>query len=455
MFSSGAIGTIDTATRFPIRLLESGPAAGALATAYYGGLIALSDLMSFDMGGTTAKLCVIDKGEPLTANDFEVDRVYRFKRGSGLPVKVPVIEMIEIGAGGGSIARIDSLGLLKVGPDSAGAEPGPVCYGQGGTEPTVTDADLVLGYLDPEFFLGGRMRLDRAAAERSIQERIADPLKLSVAEAAWGIHQIVNESMANAARVHAIERGKDPRAFPLFAFGGAGPVHAYRVAEVLHSPAMIAPFGAGVTSTVGFLAAPLAFDFVRTSYGRLDHLDWTSVNEIYDEMEANGRSILRESGVAEADITIQRSADFRYVGQGYEVRVPVPAGALSEPSGPQMVTAFEDVYRRLYGREGPAVGVEIVNWRLLATGPRPDLRVQPDGVEAGGAEMARKGERPVYHPEYGEHRSTPVYDRYRLGPGTSFAGPAIVEEHESTVVVGPGGTVSIDRYRNLRVDLGE
>jgi N-methylhydantoinase A len=172
-------------------------------------------------------------------------------------------------------------------------------------------------------------------------------------------------------------------------------------------------------------------------------------------MEANGRSILRESGVAEADITIQRSADFRYVGQGYEVRVPVPAGALSEPSGPQMVRAFEDVYRRLYGREGPAVGVEIVNWRLLATGPRPDLRVQPDGVEAGGAEMARKGERPVYHPEYGEHRSTPVYDRYRLAPGTSFAGPAIVEERESTVVVGPGGTVSIDRYRNLRVDLGE
>jgi N-methylhydantoinase A len=455
MFSSGAIGTIDTATRFPIRLLESGPAAGALATAYYGGLIGLSDLMSFDMGGTTAKLCVIDKGEPLTANDFEVDRIYRFKRGSGLPVKVPVIEMIEIGAGGGSVARIDSLGLLKVGPDSAGAEPGPVCYGQGGTEPTVTDADLVLGYLDPEFFLGGRMRLDRAAAERAIQERIADPLKLSVAEAAWGIHQIVNESMANAARVHAIERGKDPRAFPLFAFGGAGPVHAYRVAEVLHSPAMIAPFGAGVTSTVGFLAAPLAFDFVRTSYGRLDHLDWTSVNEIYDEMESNGRSILRESGVAEADVTIQRSADFRYVGQGYEVRVPVPAGALSEPSGPRMVKAFEEVYRRLYGREGPAVGIEIVNWRLLASGPRPDLRLQPDGVESGGPDAARKGKRPVYHPEYGEHRATPVYDRYRLAPGTSFAGPAIVEERESTVVVGPRGTISIDRFRNLRVDLGE
>jgi N-methylhydantoinase A len=457
MLSSGGIGTVETATTFPIRLLESGPAAGALATAYYGGLTGASDLMSFDMGGTTAKLCVVEKGQPLTASDFEVDRVYRFKKGSGLPVKVPVIEMIEIGAGGGSIARIDAMGLLKVGPDSAGAEPGPVCYGRGGTEPTVTDADLILGYLDPAFFLGGRMQLDLAATERAIQEKIAGPLGIGVPEAAWGIHQVVNESMANAARVHAVERGKDPRSFPLFTFGGAGPVHGFRVAEILHAPAMIAPFGAGVTSTVGFLAAPLAFDFVRTAYGRLDELDWAGVNGIFEEMEASGRRILLESGVAEADISFARSADVRYIGQGYEVRVAIPAGVVSVDSRGALVEGFEEVYKQLYGRVGPSVGLEVMSWRLVVSGPRPELRLRVDGAEGGSSdpEDARKGERLVYHPEHGEHRPTPVYDRYRLAPGARFDGPAIVEERESTVVIGPRGRVTIDEFRNLRVDLGE
>jgi len=453
MLSSGGIGTVDTATRFPVRLLESGPAAGALATAYYGSLSGVSDLMSFDMGGTTAKLCLIEKGEPLTASDFEVDRVYRFKRGSGLPVKVPVIEMIEIGAGGGSIARIDAMGLLKVGPDSAGADPGPVCYGQGGTEPTVTDADLMLGYLDPNFFLGGKMQLDQAAAERSIQERIARPLGVSVPEAAWGIHQIVNESMANAARVHAIERGKDPRSFPLFAFGGAGPVHGYRVAEILHAPAMIAPFGAGVTSTVGFLSAPLAFDFVRTSYGRLDDLDWASANDIFTEMERSGRQVLLASGVPLSAISSARSADMRYIGQGHEVRVPVSPRPLSAESRTELIEAFERVYKQLYGRIGPAVGLEVMSWRLVVSGPRPELRLRADGAVPGPVEAARKSERPVYDPEYGDYRPTPVYDRYRLGPRATFRGPAIVEERESTVVIGAGARVSIDELRNLRVEL--
>ena len=453
MLSSGGIGTIETATRFPIRLLESGPAAGALATAYYGAMTGAADLMSFDMGGTTAKLCVVEKGQPLTAHDFEVDRKYRFKKGSGLPIKTPVIEMIEIGAGGGSIARIDALGLLKVGPDSAGAEPGPVCYGRGGTEPTVTDADLILGYLDPAFFLGGRMKLDLAATDRAIKERIADPLGISVPEAAWGIHQVVNESMANAARVHAIERGKNPRAFPLFAFGGAGPVHAYRVAEILHAPSMISPYGAGVTSTVGFLAAPLAFDFVRTSYGQLDELDWASVNTIYAEMEANGRAILLGSGVAEAEISYERSADVRYVGQGYEVRVPLPAGTLGEESRAALVEAFETVYKQLYGRIGPNVGLEIMSWRLVVSGPRPTLRLRAEGPDSGTAEQALKGARRVYHPEWREYRESPVYDRYRLAPGATFVGPAIVEERESTVVIGPDARCTIDELRNLRVDL--
>src|SRR5579871_897870 len=280
MLSSGGIATLETAVAFPIRLLESGPAAGALAAASYGMACGRADLVSFDMGGTTAKFCVISGGQPLIAQEFEFDRVYRFKKGSGLPAKIPVIELAEIGAGGGSVARVDSLGLLKVGPDSAGADPGPVCYGRGGTEPTVTDADLLLGYLDPDFFLGGRLRLDRAAAERAITTRIAEPLGLSPVRAAWGIHQLVNEGMASAARVHAIERGKDPRSLPLFAFGGAGPGHGFGVARVLHSPQLIVPFGAGVTSAFGFLTAPLAFDFVRSFLTQLDGTDWQHVNAI-------------------------------------------------------------------------------------------------------------------------------------------------------------------------------
>jgi N-methylhydantoinase A len=263
----------------------------------------------------------------------------------------------------------------------------------------------------------------------------------------------VNESMANAARVHAIERGKDPRSFPLFAFGGAGPGHGFRVAEILHAPAMIAPFGAGVTSTVGFLTAPLAFDFVRTAYGRLDELDWAGVNAIFEEIEASGRQILLDSGVPEPQITYARAADFRYIGQGYEVRVPVPNGRLSEQSRPELIASFERVYRQLYGRPGPDVGVEIVNWRLIVSGPRPEVRLSPDEVAAGGVEDARKGERPVYHPEYRDFRPTPVYDRYRLAPGAIFSGPAIVEERESTVVVGPRGRITVDEFRNVRVDL--
>jgi N-methylhydantoinase A len=455
MLSSGGIGTIETAARFPIRLLESGPAAGALATAYYGQTAGYGDLLSFDMGGTTAKLCVVESGQPLTATEFEVDRVYRFKRGSGLPVKIPVIEMIEIGAGGGSIAHLDSLGLLKVGPESAGADPGPVCYGRGGTKPTVTDADLVLGYLDPSFFLGGRMQLDLAAAERAIATQIAKPLGMSVTDAAWGIHQVVNENMANAARVHAIERAKDPRSFPLFCFGGAGPVHGYRVAEILHTPAMIAPFGAGVTSTVGFLSAPLAFDFVRSAYGRLEDMDWESANEIFAAMEQEGRAVLTASGVAPEQISYSRSADMRYVGQGHEVRVPVPGGSLGAKRRDELGEAFDQVYQQLYQRAGPAVGLEIVNWRLVVSGPRPHLRLAGGQGGSANADEALKGHRRAYVHEARDYQEVPVYDRYRLAPGAALHGPAIVEERESTVIVGPRGRVSIDELRNLRVDFDQ
>ncbi|MGB7946401.1 MAG: hydantoinase/oxoprolinase family protein, partial [Candidatus Binatia bacterium] len=315
MLSSGGIATSETAARFPVRLLESGPAAGALAAAQAGALCGHRDLLSFDMGGTTAKLCVIEDGQPLKTHEFEVDRVYRFRKGSGLPVRIPVIDMIEIGAGGGSIARLDSLGLLKVGPESSGAEPGPVCYARGGTEATVTDADLVLGYLDPNYFLGGRMTLELDRARQALA-RLAEPLRMNVEQAAWGVHQIVNENMANAARAHLGERGKDPRRMPLYAFGGAGPVHGYRVAEILRLPALISPFGAGVGSTFGLLAAPLAFDFVRSAYSRLDQQDWGLANELLDVMAEEGRKVLQGSGLQAAEISYQRTADMRYVGQG-------------------------------------------------------------------------------------------------------------------------------------------
>lgn len=453
MLSSGGIATVNTAVRYPVRLLESGPAAGALAATAYGQAAGQPNLLSFDMGGTTAKICVIEQGRPLIAHEFEVDRIYRFKKGSGLPIKIPVIEMIEIGTGGGSIARLDSLGLLKVGPDSAGAVPGPACYGQGGIEPTVTDADLILGYLDPAYFLGGRMPLDVEGARQAIKTRIADKLRLAVEEAAWGIHQIANENMANAARVHALERGKDPHRFPLFAFGGAGPVHAYRIALALGSPALLMPLGAGVTSTVGFLSAPLAFDFVRSWPGRLDSLDWARANSLLAEMEAEGQTLLAASGVPAEAITHRREADMRYVGQGHEIRVPLPAGLLEATHAPALLSAFETVYRELYERLGPPVPVEILNWRVVSAGPKPDLRLQVTSATGGEVSTALKGERPAYFPETRGFISTPIYDRYRLTAGATFAGPAIVEERESTVIVGPGGRCRVDEHHNLVVAL--
>jgi N-methylhydantoinase A len=404
------------------------------------------------MGGTTAKISVIDQGRPLIAHDFEVDRIYRFKKGSGLPIKIPVIEMIEIGTGGGSLARVDALGLLKVGPDSAGSTPGPVCYGRGGVEPTVTDADLLLGYLDPHYFLGGRMTLDVEAARQAIQRQIATPLKISVEEAAWGVHQIANENMANAARVHTLERGKDPRRFPLFAFGGAGPVHAYGIAKALGSPALLAPLGAGVTSTVGFLAAPLAFDFVRSWRGQLHTLDWAHANALLADMEAEGQSLLEASGLPASAITHRRQADMRYVGQGHEIRVPLPIGQLDETHRPTLLAAFERVYRERYERLGPPVPVEVINWRVLSSGPRPDLRLQVQQHSRGDAQAAIKGQRPAYFPEANGFVATTIYDRYRLAPGACFAGPAIVEERESTVMVGPRARCWVDEQHNLVVE---
>jgi N-methylhydantoinase A len=451
MLSSGGIATRETSSRFPVRLLESGPAAGALAAAQAGLRTGHRDLLSFDMGGTTAKLCVIDGGQPLKTHELEVDRVYRFRKGSGLPVRIPVIDMIEIGAGGGSIARVDSLGLLKVGPDSAGADPGPVCYGLGGTEPTVTDADLVLGYLDPNYFLGGRMKLDLDGTRKALA-RIGEPLRLSAEQVAWGIHQIVNENMANAARAHLGERGKDPRRMPMYAFGGAGPVHGFRVAEILRLPALISPFGAGVGSTFGLLAAPLAFDFVRSAYSRMDQLDWRLANSLLDEMEEEGRKVLQSSGLSAGEITCQRSADMRYIGQGHEVSVALPDSVLTAADLGRVTTAFENVYEELYGRKGPDVALEVINWRLLASGPQPDLNLNFPRALAANKD-ARKGSRRAYFPERGGYVETAIYDRYALQPGMSFAGPAIVEERESTLIIGAGVQAQVDGRLNVVVEL--
>ena len=471
MQSSGGTALPPLARRLPVRLVESGPAAGALAAAQAARERHEPKLLSFDMGGTTAKACVIDDGVPLVGREFEVARADRFKKGSGLPIRVPVIELIEIGAGGGSIARVDRMGLLKVGPDSAGADPGPACYTLGGRHPTVTDADLLLGYLDAEFFLGGRMRLDREAAHRVVGEHVARRLGLDVTGAAWGIHRVVNENMAAAARIHGIERGRDLRQYPLFAFGGAGPVHCWQVAKILKVPRILIPFGAGAMSAYGLLAAPLAFDFVRTGRQRLDRADWPAINRLFAEMEEEGRALLARAGVAPADIHISRIAEMRHAGQGHEVECAMPLGALSTESLPTITASFENAYRALYHRLPHGVPIEALNWRLTVSGPQPSTGlsrrsepgralIRPPSDHAGrtaptttGSARATKGARQAYFAEVGGFVETPIYDRYALHAGAEFAGPAIVEERESTAVVGPGARCRVDDGFGLVVEI--
>ena len=452
MLSNGGITSCSIAGEYPIRLIESGPAAGALAAVFYGAGKKLDRVISFDMGGTTAKICLIDHGKPLLTTDFEAARVYRFKKGSGLPLKVPVIEMIEIGAGGGSIARVDKLGLLKVGPNSAGAEPGPVCYDRGGEEPTVTDADLVLGYLSPDYFLGGKMRLNLEKAKGAIEDKIARPLKVDLLRAAWGIHQVVNENMANAARIHLVEKGRDPRDYNLIAFGGAGPVHAYRVAERLKLKTLVCPLAAGVTSAFGMLTAPLAFDFVQSYVTSLSELDFAVLERVYADMEKRGRDLLAAAGV-EGEIALTRSADMRYLHQGFEIRVPLPSSRLTKDDLSALRRAFAEEYERLYKRLNPGVEIEVVNWRLVASGPQPQITLRPPEVAGRSLAAARKGERLVYLPEHNGFVPCSVYDRYLLPVGATFSGPAIVEERECTVVIGPGAQASVDEEQNLVITL--
>jgi N-methylhydantoinase A len=450
MLSSGGISTVDTARRFPVRLLESGPAAGVLAATFYGEVVGEQSLVSFDMGGTTAKMCLIKGGRPTMTSTFEVARVHRFKRGSGLPVRIPAIELIEIGAGGGSIARLNELGLLKVGPDSAGADPGPACYGFGGTAPTVTDANLLLGYLNPAYFLGGRMTLDPAAAERAIAAAIAGPLGVDPVVAAHGIHQVVNESMIAATRIHVAERGADPRRLQLMAFGGAGPIHAHQIARALKMRGYIIPASAGVTSALGFLTAPASFDFARSFVARLTPDLLPALDAIYAELEAEGRAMLREAGIPEGEMRFLRQADLRHVGQGHEIPLPLPFPLLAEVDlDATLRPYFYDYYAGIYGHAHRHLALELITCRLTATGPRPRVALREFQDEGRPAGAAIKGERPAYFAELGGFVAAPVYDRALLAAGMAFDGPGIVEEQDSTAVIGPGARVAIDRFANL------
>ncbi|MBV8165724.1 MAG: hydantoinase/oxoprolinase family protein, partial [Alphaproteobacteria bacterium] len=449
MLSSGLLTTADQARRFPTRLIESGPAGGVMLAARFARLTGRSNLIAVDMGGTTAKAALIHDGEVPVAREFEVARLDRFKRGSGFPVRTPCVEIEEIGTGGGSIAWIDRLGQLQVGPRSAGSAPGPACYGSGGAEPTVTDADLVLGYLDPDYFLGGEMTLDRAAAARAIESRIAQPLGLTLEQAAWGIHRVANEEMANAFRIHAMEQGRDPARYALLCFGGAGPVHAHGVARLLRSPAIISPALAGVASSLGFLVAPVASESARSYVARLDRLDWSHLNALLGELEAAGRRFVADAGIDPSAVTVTRSADMQYVGQMHDIAVPVPAGVLGPADAARLRDAFQARYGELFQRT-VALPVEALTWRVTVSAAAPEIDLARHIAGAGG--VARKGERPAYFEEARGTVATAVYDRYRLRPGDRIDGPAIIEERESTLVVGPGSRVTMDAYGSLIVD---
>jgi N-methylhydantoinase A/oxoprolinase/acetone carboxylase beta subunit len=450
MLSSGGITSVETAVANPIRLVESGPAAGALVSAFYGERMGRRNLISFDMGGTTAKICLIKDGRAAMASTFEIARVHRFKKGSGLPVRVPSIELVEIGAGGGSIARVDDLGLLKVGPESAGSSPGPACYGFGGERPTVTDANLLLGYLNPDFFLGGRMSLDVAAAERAV-ESVGAKLGLDRTATANGIFQVVNESMISATRVHVAERGEDPRKYMLVAFGGAGPVHAHAIVKALKLPGFICPRSAGVASALGFLTAPIAFDFARSFITRLDRIDLAALDRTYAAMEDEAHAVLDTAGVPRDDVQLVRSADLRHVGQGHEITVELPEGAAAdgEAALDAITKAFYVEYERLFGHAHPDVAVEILTCRVRASGPVPTVDLETPPADPSSADRARKGSRPVFFTDAGDFVETGVYDRATLAPGATIDGPAIVEEVDCTVVVPPGMRADVDGDRNL------
>jgi N-methylhydantoinase A len=448
MTSGGGLTTFDTAKRLPIRLVESGPAGGAILASHIAAQCGLDRLMSFDMGGTTAKICLIDGGVPQKSRLFEVDRQYRFAKGSGLPLRIPVIEMVEIGAGGGSIASIDAARRIAVGPESAASSPGPACYGIGGTEPTVTDADLLLGRIDPENFAGGNIRLAPDLAQKAVARAIAARTGLDVVTAAFGIAEIVEENMAGASRVHAVERGKTLTDRTMVAFGGAAPLHAARVAEKLGISEVIVPSGAGVGSAVGFLRAPIAFELVRSRYMRVGDFDHRIVNALFDEMAREAHAEVRR-GAPDSELVETRTADMRYCGQGHEVVVTLPARPLHAQDAALLRDMFEHSYRQLYARIIPGLDIEALSWTLaVSTRSTPPAPVR---AAARAAPPAPAGMRRVFDPLREAFIDMPVYRREALKPGAEIAGPALIAEAQTTTFVTARFSASIDALGYIRL----
>lgn len=451
MLSSGGITSVETAREFPVRIIESGPTAAVIASQHYGKMFNIKDMFCFDMGGTTAKSCLIQRGQAGLVSTFEVGRVQRFKKGSGLPIQVPVVDLMEIGAGGGSIAKISKLGLLQVGPQSAGADPGPACYARGGKEPTVTDADLVLGYLNPEYFLGGTMALDKDTASEAIEEKVAKPLGTSMTEAAFGIHDLINETMAAAAKTHIAEKGGNPNIVTIAAFGGAGPVHAYGLARKIGAPRVIIPPLAGVGSALGFFTAPIAFDLSRSRRVTLETADFKSIEKLFEDLEKEGAAIL-QGQAKEQPVIYERTLNMRFVGQGSETDLAIETRPFYEWKKQDIRDLFDAAYKQLYGRTYPETPVEFVTFKVRVSLPDRPFHIPPMEQKQGSLEDCAKGERMAFSVIKKDFIPFKVYDRPRLFPGARIEGPAILEEKESTIIVGEDAGCEVDEYGFVRID---
>ena len=443
MTSGGGLTAFETAVRFPIRLVESGPAGGAILASRIAAECGLDRVVSYDMGGTTAKLCLIDEAKPLASRSFEVAREYRFLKGSGLPLRIPAIEMVEIGAGGGSIATVDALQRVTVGPESAGSEPGPACYDRGGTAPTVTDADLALGRIDVERFAGGSVPLAPDRARTALAEDVGAPLNMGEALAAFAVSEVVDENMANAARVHAIEWGKTVAGRAMIAFGGAAPLHAARLAEKLEVDQVVIPTGAGVGSAIGFLRAPVSYEVVRSRYLRLSAFDADLANAVLAEMRTEAEAIVAEAA-AGAPLVESRTAFMRYLGQGHEISVDLPGRDLTAADGAVLQEAFDAAYTQLYGRTIPDLDVEILSWTLTLGTELPAVQQVPTPAFDGSA-IAPIARRPVFDPTATDFIETPVYRRDDLAPGVRIEGPALIVEDQTTSVVTAGFEVTLNQ----------
>ncbi len=452
MLSSGSITSVETAREFPVRIIESGPTAAVIASQHYGKMFDIKNIFCFDMGGTTAKSCLIQKGQAGLVSTFEVGRVQRFKKGSGLPIQVPVVDLMEIGAGGGSIARMNKMGLLQVGPQSAGADPGPACYDHGGENPCVTDADLVLGYLDPDYFLGGAMPLSKSASEKAITSKLAEPLGTTMIEAAFGIHDLINETMASAAKTHIAEKGGNPETITVAAFGGAGPVHCYGLAKKIGARRILVPPLAGVGSALGFFTAPIAFDLARSHRVTLDDADLQSLETIFQELEQQGAAIL-SSASKDAEIRFQRTLDMRFVGQGSETALTIENKPFNQWDKAEIRERFDDEYKRLYGRTYPETPVEFVTFKVRASLPERPFRIPPMGATTGKLEDAFKGERQAFSVVRKTFIPFKVYDRNKLFPNAELKGPVIIEERESTIVVGEDAAARVDEYGFVWIEM--